>query len=156
MMAYLSGADVDLDSVTARVLTSDNGSAATIAGKLTTGQPVSITVSQISGQNAHKILVLSADGHFELDLLSRDALRHDRPTNRLSLAERIEERGRRLVAAADIRGSRDPSFERALRHFVSLASGSEPASENRLPVSGGRKALALALAARASAEAANH
>lgn len=153
LLAYLTGSEVDEGSIAARGLMTDAGSAATITGILETGQPFSIMVSQLSGQSEHKIAVLTDNAHFELDLLSRHVLTQSRPTGRMSLAERFGERFGRLFGALDIRGSADPSFERALGHFVSLASGTSTAVENRLPVSAGRRSLALALAARANAEA---
>lgn len=152
LFAYLAGGALDARSIAARSLTTGHGSAAAISGSLTTGQPFSILVSQISGHNTNTIKVLTKKKHYELDLFSRHPFTETWPKVRMSFAERINDRARRLAAVLDVRSNHDPSFERALSHFVSMASGGIPASENRLPISAGQIALELALAARTSAD----
>ncbi|MCV3273860.1 Gfo/Idh/MocA family protein [Roseobacter sinensis] len=147
IVRYLAGADFAPASVRAQITQQDEGSLATVSAQLESGQPVTITVGQLTGQNTHKVELLCDAGHLEIDLYSNGAPLLSRPAHALSLGDRLSQRLQMLRDAADIRYKPDPSFEAALRSFVRAARSADGPAQNEVPLEVGRRALALALSA---------
>ena len=144
ILSYLTGSPLDPDTLAVSKTMLNAGSLATVTGKLQTGQPVSITVGQLTGQNAHKVELLCEAGHLEIDLLSNGEAHLSRPAHKMSIGERLEQRLAMVRDALDIRYKPDPSFDAALRAFVHASKGGAPA-KNEMPLEIGRQALALSL-----------
>lgn len=151
IISYLTDTTIEPGSITANTIGGAGGSLAQVNGRLETGQPVSITVGQITGQNAHRIELLCEAGHLEIDLFGNADPILSRPAHRMSRRARLGQRLGMARDALDIRHRPDPSFEAALRSFVHAASGANGQAVNEMPLEIGRRALDLALRAKAAA-----
>ena len=147
IVSYLADTEFDPETITAQSKATNEGSLATINAMLKTGQPVSITVGQLTGQNAHRVELLCSGGHLEIDLYGNADPIFSQPAHKLSAPDRIKQRLRMAKDALDIRYKPDPSFDAALRSFVRAARSANGEAVSEVPLEVGRRALALALRA---------
>ncbi|WP_433989475.1 Inositol 2-dehydrogenase/D-chiro-inositol 3-dehydrogenase (plasmid) [Pseudoseohaeicola sp. NH-UV-7] len=156
LIPFVTGLDIDIESVSARLQQSDVGSAASLGFLLEAGQPASLMVSQISGQNRNEIEVLGETAHLKVDLVNGRHVEVSAPSHRMHLVQRAAERATAVLRAADVRRMHEPSFAASLDHFYKTISNSPNQRENLIPVEAGVRALEIAIhAAKSTAESDN-
>lgn len=147
VISFITNSEFDQNRMCAEFVSTDTGSYANISGTLNSGQPVSMTVGQLTGQNTHRLELLCEKGHLEIDLLQNGSNVLSRTAHTMSLKERLGERLTRVRSAVDIRYKPDPSFRAAMQSFVDACAANTAETTNEIPLDAGRAALANCLAA---------
>lgn len=132
-------------SVTGQSTAGPSGSLASILATLEDGVPVSMTVGQTTGQSRHKVELLCEAGHVSVDPADPLGVRVDAPLGRFASLKRGRTALQGLAPKVLLARAPDPSFERALKHFVEAVRRGDTTAEPGFDA--GRRALALAGAA---------
>ena len=147
LLPFVTGRDLDAATLACRDLPTPAGTLAAVLGTLD-GVPLSMTLGQVTGQSSHAVELLCEKAHVLLDLAGPGRLAAGAPEGPAGRARAgIAALAPRAVLA---RGG-DRSFEAALATFVDGCTGNGSPMPD---LADGRRALSLALAASAAAEAA--
>lgn len=115
---FVTGHQIDPDTLVVDEVTGESGSRAVVQGRLTGGAHYQLFVSQVSGHGENRLEVLGTSGHLTADAADPGPRPLERPPGRFARVAAVGRKAAQLAPRALLHAGQDPSFRLALNAFV--------------------------------------